>query len=51
MASIVKKSQRLNERAGRAEGIVRLLLIILWAVLVLGMMLWLMLSGIVHINH
>jgi hypothetical protein len=34
MVSIVKKSQRRNKRAGRTEGIIRVLLIILWAVVI-----------------
>ena len=34
MVSIFKKSQRRNKRAGRTEGIIRLLLIILWAAVV-----------------
>ena len=34
MESIFKKSQNRNKRASRTEGIIRLLLIILWAVVI-----------------
>ena len=34
IASILKKSQNRNKRTNRTEGIIRLLLIILWAVVV-----------------
>ena len=34
MVSIFKKSQNRNKRASRTEGIIRLLLIILWAVVI-----------------
>jgi hypothetical protein len=34
MASILKESQNRNKSASRTEGIIRLLLIILWAIVV-----------------
>jgi hypothetical protein len=48
MVSIVKKSQRRNKTAGRTEGIIRLLLIILWAVVVVVLGFY---SGFAYHHH
>jgi hypothetical protein len=45
MVSIFKKSQNRNKTASRAEGIIRLLLIILWALVVVVLGLY---SGLVY---
>ena len=47
MVSILRNSQDRNKRASRTEGIIRLLLIILWAVVVvLGLY-----SGLAYHHH
>jgi hypothetical protein len=46
--SIFKKSQNRNKRANRAEGIIRLLLIILWSVVVVVLGFY---SGLAYHHH
>jgi hypothetical protein len=48
MVSIFKKSQSRNKRASRTEGIIRLLLIILWAVVVVVLGFY---SGFAYHHH
>jgi len=48
MVSIFKKSQSRNKRASRTEGIIRLLLIILWAVVVVVLGFY---SGLAYHHH
>ena len=48
MVSIFKKSQNQNMRASRTEGIIRLLLIILWAVVVVALGFY---SGFAYHHH
>ena len=48
MVSIFKKSQNRNKRASRTEGIIRLLLIILWAVVVVVLGFY---SGFAYHHH
>ena len=48
MVSIFKKSENRNKRASRAEGIIRLLLIILWAVVVVVLGFY---SGLAYHHH
>jgi cobalamin biosynthesis Mg chelatase CobN len=48
MVSIFKKSQSRNKRVNRAEGIIRLLLIILWAVVVVVLGFY---SGFAYHHH
>jgi hypothetical protein len=48
MVSIFKKSQRRNKRASRREGIIRLLLIILWAAVVVALGFY---SGLAYRHH
>jgi len=48
MVSIYMKSQSRNQRASRTEGIVRLLLIILWAVVVVVFGFY---TGLAHHHH
>jgi hypothetical protein len=48
MVSIVKKRQSRNKRASRTEGIIRLLLIILWAVVVVVLGFY---SGFAYHHH
>jgi len=48
MVSIVKKSRRRNKTAGRTEGIIRLLLIILWAVVIVVLGFY---SGLAYHHH
>jgi hypothetical protein len=48
MVSIGKKSQRRNKTAGRTEGIIRLLLIILWAVVIVVLGFY---SGLAYRHH
>jgi hypothetical protein len=48
MVSIFKKNQNRNKRASRAEGIIRLLLIILWALVVVVLGFY---SGLAYHHH
>ena len=48
VVSIFKKSQNRNKRASRTEGIIRLLLIILWAVVVVVLGFY---SGFAYHHH
>ena len=48
MVSMFKKSQSSNKRASRTEGIIRLLLIILWAVVVVVLGFY---SGLAYHHH
>ena len=48
MATIFKKSQNRNKRANRTEGIIRLLLIILWSVVVVVLGFY---SGLAYHHH
>jgi len=48
MESIFKKSQNRNKRASHPEGIIRLLLIILWAVVVIVLGFY---SGLAYHHH
>jgi formate-dependent nitrite reductase membrane component NrfD len=48
MVSIFKKSQSRNKRVNRTEGIIRLLLIILWAVVVVVLGFY---SGFAYHHH
>jgi hypothetical protein len=48
MVSIFKKSQNRNKTASRTEGIIRLLLIILWALVVVVLGLY---SGLAYHHH
>ena len=48
IVSIFKKSQNRNKTANRAEGIVRLLLIILWSVVVVALGFY---SGLAYHDH
>jgi hypothetical protein len=48
MVSIVKTKQNRNKRASRTEGIIRLLLIILWAIVVVVLGFY---SGLAYHHH
>jgi hypothetical protein len=48
MVSIFKKSRNQNKRASRTEGIIRLLLIILWAVVIVVLGFY---SGLAYHHH
>ena len=48
VVSILKKSQNRNKRASRTEGIIRLLLIILWAVVIVVLGFY---SGLAYHHH
>jgi predicted 2-oxoglutarate/Fe(II)-dependent dioxygenase YbiX len=48
MVSIFKKGQRRNKKASRTEGIIRLLLIILWAIVVVALGLY---GGLATSHH
>ena len=48
MVSILMKTQNRNKSASRTEGIIRLLLIILWAVVVVGLGFY---SGFAYHHH
>jgi len=48
MVSTFRKTQNLNKRASRTEGIIRLLLIILWAVVVVVLGFY---SGFAYHHH
>ena len=48
MVSILRKSQDRNKRASRTEGVIRLLLLILWAVVVVVLGFY---SGLAYHHH